>query len=173
MAKHIVKCLYCHQQFDTNDPSIKWTKPITNRYAHQECYDKIDSTKKAEQKEEEELNKYISSVLGKTLDWPKVQKQIRSYHAKYNFTYTGMLSTLKYIFEIEKKTNIQAANGGIGLIPYKYKEAYNYYYNIYLAQQRNTNQNYQPVIQKITIESPCSWAAPPKLWFEDEEEVDN
>ena len=37
MAKAIVKCPYCEQSFDRNDPSIEWEK-VGRRYAHKKCY---------------------------------------------------------------------------------------------------------------------------------------
>lgn len=49
----------------------------------------------------------------------------------YNYTYSGILRTLKYVFEV-KNGDLSKANGGIGIVPWKYQEAYNYYYNQWL-----------------------------------------
>ena len=66
----------------------------------------------------------------------RVRKQINQYKEEYNYTYSGMLKALIYFFEI-KKNSIEKANGGIGIIPYIYKDAFNYYYAIWEAQQKN------------------------------------
>lgn len=47
-----------------------------------------------------------------------------------------MLKSLRYFYEI-KHGDKTKANGGIGIIPYIYPEAAEYYYRIWLAQQEN------------------------------------
>ena len=50
-----------------------------------------------------------------------------------------MLKTLIYWYEI-KGNSTEKANGGIGIIPYVYKDASEYYYSIYLAQIANRDK---------------------------------
>lgn len=53
-----------------------------------------------------------------------------------------MLKALKYFYEI-KHNDVSKANGGIGILPYCYQDAYNYYFSLWQAQQRNqVNMNY-------------------------------
>lgn len=47
-----------------------------------------------------------------------------------------MLKTLKYFFEVKGHTT-EKANGGIGIIPFVYEDARNYYYDIWVTQQEN------------------------------------
>lgn len=65
-----------------------------------------------------------------------MNRQIQKYAAENQFTYTGMLKSLRYFYEI-KHGDKAKANGGIGIIPYIYSEAAEYYYHIWLAQQEN------------------------------------
>jgi len=169
MAKALVKCLYCGKTFDRNDKTIQWVKPTERRYAHKKCYEKYKASLTQEQKDEEALYAYIKKILGSTMDYMKVKHQVKQFHDKYNFTYSGILSTLKYVFEIQHNP-IEAAKGGIGIIQYKYEEAKQYYYKIYLAQQKIQVKDYSSHIEKITIESPRSWTPPQKLWFEEEDD---
>ena len=41
---------------------------------------------------------------------------------EYNFSYSGILRTLIYFYDIRGNT-IEASNGGIGIVPYVYEEA--------------------------------------------------
>lgn len=44
---------------------------------------------------------------------------------------------MKYFFEV-KNGSLEKARGGIGIVPWIYEDAYNYYYSIWLAQQENS-----------------------------------
>lgn len=87
---------------------------------------------------------------------PKVRKQIKSYIEQYNYTYSGMKKALVYFYEV-KGNDISKANGGIGIIPYCYKDAYNYYYSLWLAKQKNEDKEiklFVPIVREIVIEPP-------------------
>jgi hypothetical protein len=67
-----------------------------------------------------------------------------------------MQKALTYFYEI-KGNSIEKANGGIGIIPYIYKDAYNYYYSLWLARQKNENkvvETYIPEVKEIIIAPP-------------------
>ena len=53
-----------------------------------------------------------------------------------NYTYSGILKTLKYWFEI-KKGDLEKANGGIGIVPYVYDDAFLYWRGIWEAREKN------------------------------------
>jgi hypothetical protein len=169
MAKAIVKCPYCEQSFDRNDPSIEWEK-VGRRYAHKKCYTSHIEGMTKEEKDLKALFDYAQSLLGEDYVYMKVKKQVEQYHKEFNFSYSGMLSSLKYFYEVLGNSKEKAA-GGIGIIPYIYKQAYDYYYEIYKAQQKNKDiSEYKTTVTEITIESPRMMYARPRLWFEDEEE---
>ena len=62
----------------------------------------------------------------------RIQLQIKQYINDYNFTYSGIRKALIYFYEI-KGNSIDKANGGIGIVPYVYKNAYNYYLALWQA----------------------------------------
>lgn len=69
-----------------------------------------------------------------------------------------MHKSLKYFYEI-KGNDIKKANGGIGIIPYVYKQAHDYYYALWEAQQKNESkieiiQNFIPQVKEIKIQRP-------------------
>ena len=147
-AKHLVKCTICGITFDANvEP---YTKVNSTRYAHTACYEKAESEKTEEQKDLEALEKYIKSLFKENYINARVRKQIKTYREEYNYTYSGILKTLVYVFEI-KKNSIDKANGGIGIVPYEYKNANTYYYALWLANQKNNNKNIQDYIPEERI----------------------
>lgn len=87
---------------------------------------------------------------------PRIRKQINEFTTKYGYTYSGMLKALNYFYEI-KGNSIEKSNGGIGIIPYVYKDAYNYYYALWMAQEVNKEKDvglYVPQIREIKIKNP-------------------
>ena len=79
-------------------------------------------------------------LLGENYINPRVRKQLNQYVEEYNYTYSGMLKALIYFYEV-KGNSVEKANGGIGIIPWIYKDAYNYYYNLWMIKQRNEDKN--------------------------------
>lgn len=67
-----------------------------------------------------------------------------------------MLKALKYFYEIQGH-DISKANGTISIIPYIYNDAYNYYYALWVAEQKNIEKDISAYIPKeitISIVSP-------------------
>lgn len=81
---------------------------------------------------------------------------MNSYVEEYNFTYSGMKKALVYFYEV-KGNDRTKAKGGIGIIPYVYRDAYNYYYSLWLANQKNEHKvitDYKPVVREVRIPPP-------------------
>ena len=85
-----------------------------------------------------------------------------------------MLKALVYFYEV-KGNDVEKANGGIGIIPYCYKQAFDYYYNIFLSNQQNEQKDinmYIPKTIEIHIPVPQKRIKKKKIFtFLDEEEV--
>lgn len=105
---------------------------------------------------------------------PRARKQINQFIQEYNYTYSGMLKALVYFYEI-KGGDKEAAHDGVGIIPFIYQDAYNYYYNLWLAKQKNEDKEinlYIPKTIEVHITSPQRDIYKRKLFsFLDEEEV--
>lgn len=102
------------------------------------------------------LEQYIKKLFHTDYVDPRIQKQIKNYIKEYNFTYSGILKSLVYFYEV-KQNPVEKSNDGIGIVPWVYKQAFNYYYAIWLAQQKNTNktvENYIPKETEIIIPRP-------------------
>ena len=164
MAKLMAKCFYCQEQFDRNVE--EWVAVNSRRYAHKKCYDKIQGEKTQEEKDYEELIKYIKQKFILQTVSAKITKQISDYKKNYNFTYSGMLKALTWWFDIQKHT-LEGTNGGIGILPYIYNDAKTYYYGLYMAQLVNENkdlEHYRIKTEIIEIAPPQVYVQPPKLF---------
>jgi hypothetical protein len=126
------------------------------RYAHLTCALAAENEKSQAEKDREDLEKYIMELLGEEYISPRVRKQMNSYIDEYNFTYSGMKKALVYFYEV-KGNDKSKAKGGIGIIPYVYRDAYNYYYSLWLANQKNEHKvitDYKPVVREVRIPPP-------------------
>jgi hypothetical protein len=169
---HFVICKYCGERFDREaEPAVLVS---ARRYAHEKCAEKIENEKSQEQKDIEALDKYIMNLFHIDCISAKIKKQIKTYIEEYHYTYTGILKTLIYWFDI-KNNSIDKANGGIGIVPWAYGSAMEYYYNMYLAQTANKDKdikNYKTNVRNIEIAPPQTTTKRIKLFnLDDEGEV--
>lgn len=167
---HYVICLYCNERFDADkEPFVK---PHQRRYAHKSCAEKRENERSQEEKDLEALEKYIMQLLDEPYINAKVRKQLKDFQKQYNYTYSGMLKSLVWFYEIQGHST-ENANGGIGIIPFIYNQACDYYYSLYLAKLANEDkdvENYKPTVKEITISSPRVWRKPPRLFLLEEED---
>ena len=151
---HKVKCKYCGKIFDRD--KVPFKQISAQRYAHYECAVAAENSKKQEDIDKEELENYIKQLLNEDFISPRVRKQINSFIEQYNYTYSGMRKALIYFYEV-KGNDKSKANGGIGIIPYCYKQAYDYYYSLWLAKQKNEDKDiatYVPQTKVVKIPVP-------------------
>lgn len=151
MATHWVICVHCNERFDASKE--EYVK-IGRRYAHAKCAAQKEKEKTQEEKDKEALESYIKELFHYEILPLKVKRQIEEYVKEYNYTYSGILKSLVFYYSI-KHGDIKKANGGIGIVPYVYQEAYNYYFSIWEANQRNAGvENYKPEVIEYRIKDP-------------------
>lgn len=149
---HNVKCYYCGKTF--NRDKEPFVQVGSRRYAHKLCAEKAETHIEEVLDDKGKLEQYIMKLFGEEYVNPTVRKQINEYVDTYNFTYSGILKALTYFYEI-KGNNVDKANNRISIVPYIYKDAFNYYYNLWLAQQKNKDfkiEEYHP--EEIVIKIP-------------------
>lgn len=151
---HYVKCLYCDRTFDADKE--RYVKPNKTRYAHIECYELVQ--------EKEQYKSQLIHYIQDLFKMPKVTsiiyKQINSYleDPQYGYTYQGILNSLKYFYEV-KKGDVSKANNRLGIVPYVYDEAQEYFENINSTNEKNKQimsqmNSYNTETIDITIPSP-------------------
>ena len=145
---HKVKCKCCNQYFDRDTvPCVK----EGNRYSHKECYEKRTAAEQKEENDKTALDNYIIKLFKLDYVTPRIQKQIKQYVEEYHYSYSGIHKALVYFYEV-KGNSIDKSNNGIGIVPYIYKDAYNYYYSIWEANQKNRDKSAEDFkIQQCTV----------------------
>lgn len=165
-----VECCVCRKTI--NKLKDKYEQVGASKFAHVECAELERERPKTDQ---EKLDNYICKLFKIDYVPPRIKKQITQYMNQYNYTYTGILKALTYFYEI-KGNSIDKANMGIGIVPYVYNDAYNYYYSLWLAQETNKGKDvrsYIPKIVEIVIPVPQSInKMRTKFNFLDKDEVD-
>lgn len=132
---HYVKCFYCGKTFNRDkEPFV----PIEGkrRYAHESCYNEQNKIDEKTKEDKLKLENYIKELFNYDTIPDTVQRQIKKYINENNYTYSGILKSLIFFFEI-KGGDKEKAQGRIGIVPYVYNDAFNYYYALWEAQQRN------------------------------------
>ena len=168
--KDTVLCVYCKQPMSKKETGCIMIR--NNTYAHSTCQ-AIEN--KREKTDKEKLEDYIQQLLNIEYIGPNIRKQINTFVNEYNYTYSGIHKALVYHYEIQKN-DISKANGGIMIVPYVYQKAYNYYYNLWLAQQKNKDIEinlYKPKEKEIIIPPPQRKTKMRKLFTFLDEEINN
>ncbi len=120
---HIVKCVFCQEKFDRDKE--KYQEIGYRRYAHLRCHEpKIDVDGTAYNM----IIQYCSQIFGEKANFKRIGKQIKDFILQ-GMTYKGIYLSLKYWYDV-KKNRIERSNGGIGIVPYIYKEASAYWKQI-------------------------------------------
>lgn len=164
---HMVKCTVCGESFDRD--KVQAVKSGARRYAHYTCLPEgelVPLPNAVVDQDLVDLENYIKNLLGDDYNPARVKKQIKDYKNEYNYSYSGMLKALVWFYEV-KGNSIEKANGGIGILPFVYQDAYNYYYSLYLAQlvneEKDVNQ-YKTKVREIVIKSPSVAEKPIRLF---------
>ena len=150
---HNVKCYYCGKTF--NRDKEPFVQVGSRRYAHKLCAEKAETHIEEVLDDKGKLEQYIMQLFGEEYVNPMARKQINEYVDTDNFTYSGILKALTYFYEV-KGNSVDKANNRISIVPYIYKDAFNYYKAIFIAKQTNETKinivNYKT--KEITIKPP-------------------
>ena len=161
------KCAICGKEFDRN--AVQAVRHGARRYSHWTCEPNGELVPM--EKKDEDLQKlleYINTLFKGQQNQAKVNQSIKKFHNEFGYSYSGIQKALYYFYEI-KHNSIDKANGGISIVPFVYKDAYNYYYDLFMAQQRNENK--KPFIERVReiIIKPPKVEKPVKLFDLDKE----
>lgn len=122
----LVKCPFCGQQFNRDEVEYVHYK---NRYWHKKCFNE----KFPNEEEKEALRNYIKKIFHMEQLTVLINKQIKTFVEENHYTYSGIMGTLVYCYEIRHMDITKAK--GIGIVPYNYDEARSYFAK--QAEQQN------------------------------------
>jgi len=114
----LVKCVICENNINRQTEAFV---QINKRYAHEYC-----ATQEQVDKEvRKQLNSFIMELWDGPPNFGMIGRQINQFQTEYKYTLSGILGTLNYCYNIKKMRSEKAQ--GIGIVPYYYKEARDYY----------------------------------------------
>ena len=117
----LVTCAYCGCK--TVDKLSQDYIQYKGKNFHRECGEK--------QKEKDNFYSYVCEVFKLKAPGPRIYNQGNSFVEKYGYTYLGMQKTLYVIYAVKKHANDRPIESkSIGLIPYYYDEAQEYFKRI-------------------------------------------
>lgn len=172
---HYCVCPKCNEKF--NRDKIASVKINGNRYGHATCYPDIKDILPVEvpkpapaEPDLQDLKDYIAKLYGNKANWALITKQIKDFHTKEKYTYSGMKKALEYFYEVNHNSPDES-NGGVGIIAFVYDQAYDYYYKIWLAQQATENKTLITRVKEFIIKPPQQKGTKNKLldWTEEED----
>lgn len=101
--------------------------------------------------DKDSLFEYIKEVYHAERVSPAVYTQAKRFHENAGYSYSGMEKAFRYFTEIKKgKLGIDQ---NLGILPYIWEEAKNYYYQLWLIENQNSEPLETPIIE-ITIKQP-------------------
>lgn len=127
-----VVCQYCKSQ--TNKVDKDKAVIIDKKNFHPNCVQNYLDRK--------ELVETICRIFNFKAPGPRNNAYISKFHNE-GMTFKGMTLSLVYFYEI-KKNSITKANNGIGIIPYVYEEARDYY-----IEQRKAEKKSEEIVKNI------------------------
>lgn len=140
----MVKCYYCGKSFDRDKEP--WEKPVKNRYAHKSCYDNKDDFLNGEDKILEKCKEIFKDDFNRV----RIKGQIKKFLAE-DRTIDGILKSLEYFYDV-RGNDTSRSNGGIGIVPYVYDEALEYWSKKEERAKRVVEPDTtEPIIKKLQI----------------------
>lgn len=123
------ECRICHQLINKKKEieGVDWCMPTRNYYYHVKCY---TDWKASQPLGDDEWIPMIYDFLARDLkvsyNWHLCDSQRKKFIRENKYTNKGIYFTLKYFYEV-KKNSWDKGHGGIGIVPYTYNEACQYW----------------------------------------------
>lgn len=141
MARY-VNCIYCGEQIDKEQNDFV---PIRGRYAHSECANRVQA-KKDKSLYKAKIHEKMQEICGNQYNKTKIDSQIKKYIKENGLCELDIYNTLVYWFDV-KKGNPDQANGGIGIVPYVYKD-----YLEYEKKKQEIDNHFENISKDAIIE---------------------
>lgn len=146
------RCLICNKIHKEED----------NVYIKNKCYCRECHEEKTEGTSDyKKLITYICELFDIDAPTMVMTSQIKDFKENYKYTYRGIQTTLHYFFEIEGNEILD--NAGIGIVPFVYDEAKQFYIE---------NSNIKKNLEKIDLEDVISQVVTININKKDREDYD-
>lgn len=133
----LVKCRFCGLLIDREDPNPKrpWAMPSKNWFYHKDCYNDFAKVKKkmADITNDEKFSddywlQMLYDYLQKDLKMPIEEYGFVQWnrYVKQGYTPKGIYFCLRWFYDVQHGDRTKSG-GGIGIVPYIYKEGCSYW----------------------------------------------
>jgi len=136
-----VKCPVC-ESYNYKEEAIYHQK----RYYCEICY----KNKTKESNNYKNLIQYICDIYEVDVPTGFMFTQIKNFKEQYNYTYKGMELTLDYFYNV-KTNNTPDIDKGLGIIPYIYEEAKQFFIEKRNIKKNLENVNIQDITDKVNV----------------------
>ena len=149
-----VKCPACLKTFkrvEYEDGTTNfWYDEKGKRHYHAECKKEVSESKIQRDK----LFDMLIEKWGKgNVNFQHISKQIKNFTEENGYTLSGIVGTVDYLLNHQKKIDMTNSKYGIAIVPYKYNEARDYFQK----KAEIANFEYKEAEEKeIVIERPKS-----------------
>lgn len=152
MAKKAT-CPKCKQTIEPNENFKIYKSKKYHIKCYKELVDELYNTSQNNQDSKQQLYDYICKIFNLKEITPMIKIQLEKYYTEYEFTYDGMLYSLIYFFDIMENDTSKCE--GIGIIPYVYQEAKEFY--IFKERVYNTKIITNPINNVVVKIKPIQY----------------
>lgn len=146
---HRVKCTLCGETFDRD--KIEFIETSPRRYAHLTCHLKKNGKLTEEENARLKIYEYTKNLFKNNYNKTRIDNHLsKLMKENTNYTYSGILKSLIYWYEV-RHGDVEKSYYGLGIIPYIYEQACQYYYAIWVAQQNNKNKKIEDYVSQEKI----------------------
>ena len=138
-------CPFCKTYMTTKEDG----KTYKGKKYHPACFEKILDDMESGDDERVVLDKYICKLFGIKRITPLINEQISTFTKTNGYSLTGIRATLYYFFELEGREITEDVKG-IGIVPYVYDEARDFFREI--SRIKEKNKGFKEVITKTKIQ---------------------
>ena len=146
---HRVKCSICGETFDRD--KIEFVQTSSRRYAHLTCHLREKGELSEEENSRLKIYAYTKNLFKNNYNKTKIDNHLaKLIKENPNYTYSGIFKSLVYWYEV-RHGDVEKSYYGLGIVPYIYEQAYQYYYSIWAAQQNNKDKKIEDYVAKETV----------------------
>jgi len=124
-------------------------KTYKGKKYHLPCFEKILDDMEQGEDQRGELDKYICKLFGIKKITPLISEQISNFVKIDGYSINGIKATLYYFFELGER-EVGESVRGIGIVPYVYEEAKEFFSTI--GKAKEVNKNFVPAITEKHVQ---------------------
>jgi len=142
-------CPFCKLYISTKESG----KNYKGKKYHPQCFEKMLDDIESGDDDQKELNDYICKLFNIKTITPLMSSQIQSFTDTKGYTLKGIHGSLYYFFNIEGN-EIGEDIKGIGIVPFVYDDAKDFFESIKKAKETNSKFKNMPKTSNVKIKRP-------------------